>query len=49
MLPQSFQQPTGLIIHGQPYMAVLGPGMREVTPNNPFSANIILMPQFIGG
>ncbi|MCC8938376.1 hypothetical protein H8A97_25230 [Bradyrhizobium sp. Arg62] len=49
MLPQSFQQSTNLIIHGQPYMAVLGPGMREVPPNNPFSANIILRPRFKGG
>ncbi|WP_420965355.1 hypothetical protein [Bradyrhizobium sp. B120] len=49
MLPQSFQEPTSLIIHGQPYMAVLGPGMREVTPNNPFCANIILKPRLKGG
>lgn len=49
MLPRSLQQPTNLLIHGQPYTALLGPGMREATPNNPFSANIILIPRLKGG
>ncbi|WP_130582932.1 hypothetical protein [Bradyrhizobium sp. Leo170] len=49
MLPQSWQQPTNLIIHGQPYMAVLGPWKTEVTPNNPFGAIIALRPRFKGG
>ncbi|WP_143271619.1 hypothetical protein [Bradyrhizobium mercantei] len=49
MLPLSIQQPTNLVIHGQSYVAVLGPGMREVTHNNPFSVNIMLRPRLLGG
>ncbi|MFG3594420.1 hypothetical protein [Bradyrhizobium sp. RDI18] len=43
VLPGPFQA-TNLFIRGQPYMAQLGAGIREATPNNPLGANINLIP-----
>ncbi|WP_271553516.1 alpha,alpha-trehalose-phosphate synthase (UDP-forming) [Bradyrhizobium sp. CCBAU 45394] len=48
-IPKPYQPMTDIYIHGHPYMAQLTAGMREVTPNNPLGANVILIPRLKGG
>lgn len=47
--PEPFLPTTDFYIHGHPYMARLAAGIREVTPNNPLGANVILIPRLKGG
>ncbi|WP_035721936.1 hypothetical protein [Bradyrhizobium sp. ARR65] len=48
-LPTPLHPMTNFYIRGQPYTALLGRGLREVSPNNPLGVNIILIPRLKGG
>nr|WP_063614283.1 trehalose-6-phosphate synthase [Bradyrhizobium sp. Cp5.3] len=47
--PRPFLPTTNFYIHGQPYMALLAEGLREVTPNNPLGVNVVVIPRLKGG